>query len=74
MILAGCPVGGTILDPFSGSGTTGEVALKHKRKYIGVELNHKYVLLSIKRIEESVGNVVTQEEDKVTIVGRSELW
>ena len=74
MILAGCPVGGTILDPFSGSGTTGEVALKHKRKYIGIELNHKYVLLSIKRIEESLGNVVETDEEEIKVIGRSELW
>lgn len=39
MILAGCPEGGIILDPFFGSGTTGVVANKLNRKYIGIELN-----------------------------------
>lgn len=74
MILAGCPVGGTILDPFSGSGTAGVVALRHKRKYIGIELNHKYVQMSIKRIEESLGNVVEKDNDRIKVIGRSELW
>lgn len=41
-ILAGCPESGTVLDPFAGSGTTGEVALKHFRRFVGVELNPTY--------------------------------
>jgi DNA modification methylase len=42
-ILAGSKEGDTILDPFCGSGTTGEVALKLNRNFIGIELNEKYV-------------------------------
>jgi len=42
-----------VLDPFSGSGTTGAVALKHGRKYIGCELNPDYIALAVKRIESS---------------------
>lgn len=49
-ILAGCPAGGTVLDPFSGSGTTGMVALRHQRNYIGIELNPEYVEMSRRRI------------------------
>jgi len=49
-ILAGCPPGGTVLDPFSGSGTTGKVALDLGRQYIGIELNPDYVKLSQKRV------------------------
>jgi len=51
-ILAGCPVGGTVLDPFNGSGTTGAVALKHGRDYIGIELNPEYIELTYKRLSE----------------------
>jgi DNA modification methylase len=51
-ILAGCPEGGTVLDPFSGSGTTGMVALRHNRNYIGIELNPEYVEISKRRIED----------------------
>lgn len=78
MVLAGCPVGGVILDPFSGSGTTGVVALRNDRKYIGLELNKEYVDLSIKRIEESLGNIVLesdqQDNEQVRIIGRESLW
>jgi DNA modification methylase len=41
-ILAGCPVGGIVLDPFAGSGTTLAVAIQHGRQAIGIELNPKY--------------------------------
>lgn len=41
-ILAGCKPGGTVLDPFSGSATTGMVALELGRSYIGVEINPEY--------------------------------
>ena len=49
-ILAGSKKGDTILDPFSGAGTTGVVAEKLDRKYIGIELNPKYVKMSDDRI------------------------
>jgi DNA modification methylase len=50
MILAGCPVGGTVLDPFSGSGTTCLVADRQGRNGIGIELNPDYVAMSERRI------------------------
>lgn len=50
-ILAGCPVGGTVIDPFAGSGTTGAVALTHDRQFIGIELNPQYLELAKQRIE-----------------------
>lgn len=46
-ILAGSRVGDTILDPFSGSGTTGMVATEEGRKYIGFDLNVEYLDLSL---------------------------
>jgi DNA modification methylase len=49
-ILAGSKKGDTILDPFSGAGTTGVVAEKLNRKYIGIELNPQYTKLSEDRI------------------------
>lgn len=44
-ILAGCPEGGTVLDPFLGSGTTAEVARSLGRKCVGFELNPEYLPL-----------------------------
>lgn len=50
-ILAGCPVDGTVLDPFIGSGTTGLVAHNLRRNCIGVELNPKYVAIATARLK-----------------------
>lgn len=49
-ILAGSQPGDTVLDPFNGSGTTGQVALELGRSYIGIELNPGYVRLTEKRL------------------------
>lgn len=49
-VLAGCPEAGTVLDPFSGSGTTGEVAIQHGRRYLGIELNPEYLQMSVRRL------------------------
>ena len=51
-ILAGCPMGGVVLDPFCGSGTTGVVSVRNERKFIGIELNPKYAEMSKNRIEK----------------------
>lgn len=47
-IRAGSAIGDTILDPFSGSGTTGMVAREEGRKYIGIDLNREYLDLSLR--------------------------
>jgi len=47
-ILAGCKPGGTVLDPFSGSGTTGLAAQRIGRRYVGIDLNAEYLDLSLK--------------------------
>lgn len=49
-ILAGSEPGDTVLDPFAGSGTTGLVALRHDRRFIGCELNPDYVEIARERI------------------------
>ena len=49
-ILAGCPVGGTVLDPFFGAGTTGLVADRLQRDCIGIELNADYAAMARARV------------------------
>jgi DNA modification methylase len=51
-VLAGSGPNDTVLDPFNGSGTTGAVCRKWGRRYIGIELNEKYIDLSVKRFEQ----------------------
>lgn len=51
-VLAGSPEGGIILDPFNGTGTTGVVAVKYGRKYIGIDLSEKYIAMSTRRLEK----------------------
>ena len=49
-ILAGSRPGDVVLDPFNGSGTTGQVSLENGRNYIGIELNPEYIKLTEKRL------------------------
>ena len=51
-ILAGCPEGGIVLDPFGGSGTTAVVASSFSRNSVLIELNQDYIQMSIKRIKK----------------------
>jgi DNA modification methylase len=51
-VLAGAPEGGIVLDPFCGAGTTGVVALRHQRSFIGIELNPEYADMAKRRIED----------------------
>jgi DNA modification methylase len=60
-ILAGCKPGGTVLDPCSGSGTTGLAATKHGRRYVGIDLNAEYLDLSLRtRLQQ--GALIAGEE------------
>jgi DNA modification methylase len=49
-VLAGCPEGGTVLDPFGGAGTTGLVAARNNRNSILCELNREYAAMAAERI------------------------
>lgn len=55
MIKAGCPEDGIVLDPFFGAGTTGLVARKLNRHFIGIELNQNYIIIATKRLREKLG-------------------
>ena len=61
-VLAGCPEGGTVLDPFNGAGTAGLVALRHNRSYIGIELNPEYADLARQRIRDDAPLLTTTGE------------
>ena len=50
-ILAGCPEGGLIYDPFMGTGSTAQAAIRSKRNFIGSEMSEKYMKICNKRLE-----------------------
>lgn len=52
-ILAGCPAGGVVLDPFFGAGTVGVVCVEEGRRYLGIELNPEYVDMAEQRIAQA---------------------
>jgi site-specific DNA-methyltransferase (adenine-specific) len=60
-ILAACPEGGTVLDPFGGSGTTGVVAVAHNRNAVLCELNQDYIDIMEKRFDKELGMFHTRE-------------
>jgi DNA modification methylase len=60
-IKAGCPEGGTVLDPFAGSGTTLAVAAQLGRSAIGCELNPEYIALADQRIKNARSSVALFE-------------
>jgi DNA modification methylase len=60
-IKAGCPEGGTVLDPFAGSGTTLAVAAELGRSGVGCELNPEYIRLAERRIKDARESVALFE-------------
>ena len=54
-VLAGCPAGGTVLDPFGGAGTTGLVAQRHGRNSVLCELNYDYAAITCERLGDVFG-------------------
>lgn len=55
-ILAGSKIGGVVLDPFFGSGTTGAVAKRYGREFIGIDLNARY----LEKAKERIGKVICE--------------
>ncbi|MGW9128091.1 DNA-methyltransferase [Paenibacillus chitinolyticus] len=56
-ILAGSPHGGVVFDPFMGSGTSGLVARKLGRKYVGIDLNPEYIKIAESRIRKETAQM-----------------
>lgn len=64
-ILAGCPIGGTVLDPFLGAGTTALVADRLGRNCIGIELNPAYAEMARGRVKEDIGPLLRSDVELV---------
>jgi site-specific DNA-methyltransferase (adenine-specific) len=57
IILASTNPGDIVLDPFTGSSTTGVAAIRHGRRFIGIETNAGYLELSVKRLDEELARI-----------------
>ena len=68
LILASCPKGGIVFDPFLGSGTTSVVAKKLGRNYCGVEMNHEYACWAEKRLK------LSEENNSIQGYSRGVFW
>ena len=64
LILASCPEGGIVFDPFLGSGTTSVVAKKLGRKYLGIEMNEEYCTWAEARLKKAEKNRSIQGYEK----------
>jgi site-specific DNA-methyltransferase (adenine-specific) len=62
MVLASCPPGGRVLDPFMGSGTTAVACTRHDRHFIGYEINADYCAIAENRIAEARAARLRPEE------------
>ncbi|MFH1381778.1 MAG: site-specific DNA-methyltransferase [Chloroflexota bacterium] len=57
VILASTRPGDTVLDPFTGSSTTGAAAIRYERRFIGIDTNTEYLDLSLKRLKEELARI-----------------
>ena len=55
-IAAGCKPGGVVLDPFTGSGTTGLAAIQLGRRFTGIDLSAEFARLAAERIARAVAD------------------
>jgi DNA modification methylase len=63
-ILAGCRPGGTVLDPFNGSATTGNATQRTGRRYIGIDINAEYLRMSLDtRLSQTMLGEATEATD-----------
>ena len=62
IVLASTDISDLILDPFTGSSTTGLAAIRHGRRFIGIETDTQYLDLSVKRLEEELAQIETRPQ------------
>lgn len=78
IVLASCPEGGVIFDPFGGSGTVGLISRQYKRRYLLCEINEENVELARNRISDGITSndkkrlaTLTESQQKLPIIQES---
>jgi site-specific DNA-methyltransferase (adenine-specific) len=59
MVLASCPPGGRVLDPFMGSGTTAVACARQQRQFVGYEINESYCAIARERVSLAAASVAS---------------
>lgn len=67
ILLASCPDGGTVLDPFNGSGTTGVAAVRTGHRYVGIEREAEFLELTYKRLLDEVPQWKRRKKPKLRV-------
>ena len=73
MVLASCPKGGRVLDPFMGSGTTAVACARQQREFVGYEINESYCAIARERVSAAVSAPVKRRPVKVKAPGQAEV-
>jgi site-specific DNA-methyltransferase (adenine-specific) len=60
MVLASCPKGGRVLDPFMGSGTTAVACARQQREFVGYEINESYCAIARERVSAAAAPPVAR--------------
>ncbi len=68
MVLASCPPGGLVLDPFMGSGTTGAASVRHGRAFAGFEINPEYCAAAQQRIDAAHAECVASAAARASVL------
>ena len=68
LIKALTPVGGLVLDPFMGVGTSGVAAFIEKRRFVGAEIMQEYYDVAVERMTEAINGTVKIREDKPVLI------
>ncbi len=66
------PVPATVLDPFTGAGTTGVVARKYGRNFIGIDLKQEYLDMARGRIESAIPLIANQPHEPAATIDESD--
>ncbi|PCE23618.1 site-specific DNA-methyltransferase [Paraburkholderia acidicola] len=66
MVLASCPPGGRVLDPFMGSGTTAVACARQQREFVGYEINASYCAIARERVSAIAAPVAAEPDDSVS--------
>jgi site-specific DNA-methyltransferase (adenine-specific) len=64
MVLASCPKGGRVLDPFMGSGTTAVACARQQREFVGYEINESYCAIARERVSAAASAPATRRPAK----------